>query len=265
MAQVHPKSDAPGLNLGSFHWSTTSELPRLLEPSLGLLDHLSGKTFKGKGFNSIFRPRSQNPLDGGIQPGAPGSDNDLQLNLTQETITFTGPLGLVPNRGLLTQSDIALGGISYIQSVQDVTNKRTGSDDRKPKDIHFEPGVWMIVPASELPSQGRTLNRMASIPHGTTINAQGDYPANGGKKDGPPDIDPPNHVTPFFIESLKPNHQPWQQVGATTNRDPLDLTKFNGTLQYLITRTIRLCSVARKSNDTFANKVQKTASSHKTS
>ena len=39
--------------------------------------------------------------------------------------------------------------------------------------IHFEPGIWIHVPATTVPQLGETVTRMASIPHGTTIEAQG--------------------------------------------------------------------------------------------
>ena len=50
--------------------------PFLLEP-LGLLSPLTG-TWKGSGFNQIFRPFF-----------GPGSDNFLELNLTNETLAIT--------------------------------------------------------------------------------------------------------------------------------------------------------------------------------
>jgi hypothetical protein len=60
--------------------------------------------------------------------------------------------------------------------------------------IHAEPGVWATVPATEDPAESASVVRMASIPHGTTINAQGGASTNNG----PPDIKG-NNITPFPI------------------------------------------------------------------
>ena len=72
----------------------------------------------------------------------------------------------MPNRGEV-QPDIFLNGVTYLLTVSDITNPA------KPIGIHFEPGLWMNIPATKDPAEGTTLVRMASIPHGTTICAQG--------------------------------------------------------------------------------------------
>jgi hypothetical protein len=59
----------------------------------------------------------------------------------------------------------------------------------------------MFVPASN--TQPATINRMASIPHGTTINAQGLVPSVNQVK-GPPKFDPVS-IIPF--EAKAPNAQ----------------------------------------------------------
>ena len=59
-------------------------------PSLGPLAAFTG-TFTGTGFNTIFRPDSAatpTPLPIPVL----GSDNVLELNLTQETLSFSGLL-----------------------------------------------------------------------------------------------------------------------------------------------------------------------------
>ena len=66
----------------------------------------------------------------------------------------------------------------------------------------FEPGVWMNVPETKINPVGfPTLCRMGSIPHGTTINAQGKVPPPATK--GGPDLKAVD-ITPFFIGSLAP-------------------------------------------------------------
>ena len=67
----------------------------------------------------------------------------------------------------------------YLQTINDITihGEKVG--------IHFEPGMWIHVPSTTIPPLGETVTRMASIPHGTTIEAQGLVdPA----KPGPPTI-----------------------------------------------------------------------------
>jgi hypothetical protein len=121
-------------------------------PPLGPLQSFSG-TFQGNGFNTIFRPNSQStPTPDPSNPhNALKGDNVLELN------------------------DAVLNGVPYLQTIRDITPSTPG----KPV-IHVEPGLWMIVPRvrdqhkpnSPLPG---ALVRMASIPHGTTITAQGDH------------------------------------------------------------------------------------------
>ncbi len=153
-------------------------------PSLGPLTAFTG-TFKGHGFNTIFRPDSTatpTPLPVPVT----GSDNVLELNLTLETLSFSPSLGSVPNRGSGAQADIFLNGVPYLQTISDVTVPS------QPVGIHFEPGLWLAVPTTTDPTEGATVARMASIPHGTTVEAQGTSFAIAGK----PTIAPVD-ITPF--------------------------------------------------------------------
>ncbi|WP_233810268.1 heme-binding protein [Paraburkholderia sp. HP33-1] len=203
------------------------------EPTLGIaLSHFTG-TFAGTGFNTIFRPNSAAPTTTTFTnpvtpaPPTPPSENVLELNLTQETLTFASSLGTVPNRGLEAQNDIVLNGVPYAQAINDVTNPATGRGDGKATAIHFEPGLWMRVPTTETtPKLGASLVRMGSIPHGTTINAQGLEPKAAAN--GPPTI-PPVNITPFVINSSPPHFIPFISQTATnknTPRIPQDLTTF---------------------------------------
>jgi hypothetical protein len=135
---------------------------------LGLLRELCGetpagnpqRTWKGPGFNMIWRPN--NPA---VTPDFGDERHFLQLNMTEETLSFTdisGPTGIA-NRALL-QKDIFLGGVAYLQTIND-------SFDNSGQ--HFEPGVFNNVPETDDPSEPATIVRMGSIPHGTTINMQG--------------------------------------------------------------------------------------------
>jgi len=168
-------------------------------PKLGAIKAFKG-TFAGKGFNTIFRPHE------------PGSDNVLELNLTEETLAFSPSLGSVPNRGMV-QADVFLNGIPYLQTISDVT---TGV----PVGIHAEPGLWMAVPSTVDPAEGQTYTRMASIPHGTTINAQG----TAKTITGPPTI-PVVDITPFVSSSHQKIPFPSQQAATPSpDRIPQNLS-----------------------------------------
>jgi hypothetical protein len=123
---------------------------------LGLLSELAGH-WKGRGFNLIARPDH----DG-------GGPLFLELNQTTETLDIT-PIGSpVPNRGF-AQGDITLFGLTYLQKVSDSV---TGGA------LHIEPGIWVTQPATTnpavtAPAGGQIAARMANIPHGTSLLAQG--------------------------------------------------------------------------------------------
>ncbi len=146
---------------------------------LGPLAQLPG-TWKGHGFNAIWRPH---------HPDSP-QDRFLELNLTTETIVFSKINGPIPNRGLL-MPDINMFGLTYMQQISQ-TSDGTG--------LHIEPGIWAVVPQTANPNEPATVVRMASIPHGTAILAQGTTQFLEG---GPPDI-PDNNIIPFPIGSQPP-------------------------------------------------------------
>jgi len=179
-------------------------------PTLGPLQAFVG-TFAGGGFNTIFRPNS--PLTPTPLPNPstdPIKDNVLELNLTKESLAFSPSLGSVPNRGA-HEADAFLNGVPYLQTVQDIT------DANNPVGIHVEPGIWICVPPTDEEDQ-QTLVRMASIPHGTTICAQGTSTTIAG----PPTI-PAAPITPFGIGSNAPQlfTFPSQTLGnSSTQRLP---------------------------------------------
>jgi hypothetical protein len=160
-------------------------------PPTGVLRHFKGK-FAGPGFNTIFRPSGpKNRNDPTQDPelkaqfetppntNRTADDNLLELNLTQEVLEFSTPLGKVPNRGLDGQKDVTLLGVSYIQSIEDVTNPLSGLGDKaKGRPIHFEPGLFLQIPKTTAPSSEATIARLASIPHGTTFTASGFEPSS---------------------------------------------------------------------------------------
>ena len=97
-----------------------------------------------------------------------------------------------------------------------------GRDKDHAVGIHFEPGVWLAVPKTDKPREVESLVRMASIPHGTTINAQG---IAFGTNPGPPLIAAVD-MTPFVIANGNrlPNTFPSQKAdNKNTFRIPQNL------------------------------------------
>ncbi|XUJ37337.1 heme-binding protein [Bradyrhizobium japonicum] len=164
---------------------------------------------------SSGRQQDHADADAGADQHHGPDDNVLELNLTDETMSFSNSLGSIPNRGSLQQADAFLNGVPYLQTINDIT---TGT----PVGIHFEPGIWLAVPATTNLHEPFTVARMASIPHGTTIVAQGTaLPPVGGK----PTIAAID-ITPF-IGGNPGNKIPFQNQTAannTTRRLPQDLT-----------------------------------------
>jgi hypothetical protein len=147
------------------------------------------------------------------------------LNLTIESLSFQDPLGAVPNRGEV-EGDIFLNGVPYLQTISDVTDPKTTTP------IHLEPGLWVIVPSTVHPAESDpTFARMASIPHGTTINAQG----TAFHVDGGPRIDPVD-ITPFPIGNPGSRIRfPSQTASDTaTARIPQDLSVAPALTQALL-------------------------------
>jgi hypothetical protein len=86
--------------------------------------------------------------------------------------------------------------VPYVQSINDVTNPGQSTG------IHFEPGIWLIVPTTA-PDEAVSVARMASIPHGTTIVAQGIAVTSAG----PPNIAPVD-ITPTVIKTARRSRFP---------------------------------------------------------
>jgi hypothetical protein len=192
------------------------------------VDPTQGLVFAGTGFNTIFRPQSPTTPTKLPVP-VPSSDNVLELNLTTETLSFAAPLGSVPNRGSGAQGDIFLNAVPYVQSINDVTTLPA-------QGIHFEPGMWLAVPPTTQPPETATIyTRMASIPHGVTINAQG---ISLGRKTGKPPFSTITvNINPFPIGGAQQPSAPGTRAFASqtvtnqnTARIPQDLTPFAATI-----------------------------------
>jgi hypothetical protein len=145
---------------------------------LGPLRELSG-AWVGHGFNTVSLPDFDNPS--GAQPFR------VKLNATREILEFTKIGGTVPNRGSKGQLDINLFGLRR-------------------------------VPETKVPVQPETVVRMGSIPHGTTILAQGfsltvqsgprfDVASTTPMKGTVP-ITNPTYLAPFSAATLPPGFHP---------------------------------------------------------
>jgi hypothetical protein len=167
---------------------------------LGPLRELSG-AWVGHGFNTVSLPDFDNPS--GAQPFR------VKLSATREILEFTKIGGNVPNRGSKGQLDINLFGLSYFQRITDALSSEP---------LHLEPGFWLRVPETQVPVQPETVVRMGSIPHGTTILAQGTgatFPS--GPKFKVADTTPLNgdvpitnatYLAPFSAATLPPGFHP---------------------------------------------------------
>ena len=171
----------------------------MAEQKLGYLCELPG-TWEGRGFNLIARPDFHDR-----------ANLYLQLNQTHETLTIT-PIGsAIPNRGF-GQDDIELFGLSYLQKIHD---HHTGSA------LHLEPGLWITQPGTTYPPEnppanGQIIARMATIPHGTAVLAQG----NAICFTGAPTLQPPDLILKYH-GSLFPsfNSTPFHADQPVINAD----------------------------------------------
>ena len=90
-------------------------------------------------------------------------------------------------------------GLWYLQRIEDqiVKDQATG----EPAGLHLEPGIWATVEPTQHPNVGPTVVRMASIPHETTVLAQGTAMSIATR----PTISDIS-IAPFFIAD--PTNQP---------------------------------------------------------
>lgn len=156
---------------------------------LGALGALAG-TWKGHGFNTIWRPHHPS-----------SQDRFLELNLTDETLVVSKINGAIPNRGL-AMPDIEMFGLTYMQQIKETS---TGAG------LHIEPGIWATVPPTADPNEPASIVRMASIPHGTVVLAQGISEVHPG---GPQHI-PDNNILPFFFGTPAPANGDFGTVAQT--------------------------------------------------
>jgi hypothetical protein len=99
-------------------------------------------------------------------------------------------------------ADIDMFGLTYMQQISETS---TGAG------LHIEPGIWATVPHTTDPNEPPSVVRMASIPHGTVMLAQGVSEVHPG---GPQHI-PDNNILPFFFGSPAPANSDFNSVAQT--------------------------------------------------
>lgn len=150
------------------------------DEELGVLAGLRG-AWNGNGFNLIARPDHQHK-----------KTFSLELNETKEVLEFTSISGQIPNRGS-EQDDIFFLGLTYLQRVSEAS----GSGG-----LHIEPGIWLNVPETEAPKAPASIVRLATIPHGNSLLAQGHgFEVAGGPKISPASTTPVNAKTGAPIDN----------------------------------------------------------------
>jgi hypothetical protein len=97
--------------------------------------------------------------------------------------------------------------------MQQISESSTGAG------LHIEPGIWATVPHTTDPNEPASVVRMASIPHGTVILAQGVADVEAGS---PPQI-PDNNILPFFFGGPAPANTAFHSVAQTFTE--LDLSQ----------------------------------------
>lgn len=192
--------DLDDFKIGSASGNISTLAARALAQNpLGPLAKLVG-TWRGTGFNQIWRPFHDT--------SNPKQDRFLELNETTEVLKFIEIEGDIPNRGLL-QADIELHGVTYLQKINDA---HVLDQNGKPVGLHIEPGIWINIPATQNPQDPSTVARLATIPHGTSLVAQGT-----ALTPPPPPTFSPVDITPFVINNPNnPVHFPEQNLSIPT-------------------------------------------------
>jgi hypothetical protein len=199
------------------------------QAQLGPLRDLGGR-WVGQGFNVILLPFFDNP-----GPEGPEAFR-VMFNATVETLEFHEIGGKIPNRGSKDQKDIDLFGLTYLQRVSDADTHGA---------LHIEPGVWLHVPPTNVPKVSQaTLVRQGSIPHGTSILAQGNViPTVRGQGPRIKDVD----TTPFTAKGPIKNPKylaPFTKVVLPKGAKPEYLKNPNQALKdAIVNQTIKSMEV----------------------
>jgi hypothetical protein len=212
------------------------------DPNLGTLGGLPGTwanqdELAGHGWNMIALPY--------VNPGSPvtpqqPSDFRLLLNQFDETLIFSMVDNNVPNRGAATQvlfdADQHVAALQYIQNIVQSAaadfppTPNTNDTPKGTAGIHHEPGLMLHMLSQT--GNGPDLARLATIPHGNSVNALG----HGVVIQGPPDftsigdfsalpigVSPDVDNDPYLLPYKTFRDAPFQ--GLFNPVDPLDLLR----------------------------------------
>jgi hypothetical protein len=181
------------------------------DPDLGPLKLLPGTWVgKGKGFNMIALPYDSNDL----------SQYRLLVNQYDEHLTFDLVDKAVPNRGLddteQEQNDQLIVALNYEQVINQVAAAdypESGLAGPAGKAIHHEVGLFLHL-LNEV-TDGLNLARLATIPHGDTVNVLGfsrelenEFPQPAGFRGLPLGVDArEDGIDHFYFEPYKHFHE----------------------------------------------------------
>jgi hypothetical protein len=186
--------------------------------NLGPLSAFTG-TYGGmttsSGMNAIYVPSKNGPV--------------LKLHRIREELKFISEPGLfgVPvNRG--TAEDITIVPVLYDQYVADNDVPETGTNlSTGAAVLHQEAGMFLLNPASTVPAERATVQRLGSLPHGVAFNAQGYITTISGAPTIPPmntaDAVRPNGIHPFAAGDP-------DQLASAPAPSPADAAKFQPNL-----------------------------------
>jgi hypothetical protein len=177
-------------------------------PLYGLLTDLIG-IWVGNGFNLISKP--------GLDVN---KDFVLQVNPTKEILTFSPISGDIPDRGSIAP-DLDIFALSYSQMVSDANTNEL---------LHVERGMWLNLDAGGAPPQ--SITRLATIPHGNAVLAQGTaFTVSGGPEISPVSVAPKNvDSSPIPPGYFPPDPEAFPQVNPFPIDPQFDITNPNSAL-----------------------------------
>lgn len=144
------------------------------------------------GINTIYVPSKTGPV--------------LKIQRIREEFKFIqqqGLFGVPVNRG--SAEDITIFPVIYDQYVADNDVPETGTNLTTGAGVlHQEAGMFLLNPASTVPAEKATVQRLGSLPHGVAFNAQGYITTIQGPPTIPlmntADTKGPNGIMPFTVD-----------------------------------------------------------------
>lgn len=177
--------------------------PGSQETTAQLMTDLRGR-WVGEGINTLWVPSRADsnpvtppPMYNPDPSGPPKPQPRFVASRTTETLVISEPLGDVPNKG--AEDEINESASAYSDHVYDENGKL----------VHAETGFWLGTPVTSS-ATGTAVGKLAAIPHGTTVLAQGPLPSRA---------DGTGQITAPAAEPATPATLP---TGMTAPSGPLD-------------------------------------------